>query len=57
MKWMVNHLADVAGRGRKVFDLFSDPKSWAIDYKTRWEMTWRMRQVAKHSTFQIPRFM
>jgi len=52
--WMVHHLADVAGRGRKVFDLFNDPRSWAIDYKTRWEQSWRMRQVVKQGRLEIP---
>ncbi|KAL7419728.1 hypothetical protein Q5752_005644 [Cryptotrichosporon argae] len=41
--WMIEHLADVAGRGRNIFDLFSQPRSWAIDYRTRWELARRMR--------------
>ena len=52
--WMVHHLADVAGRGTKIFDLFSDPRGWAIDYKTRWELSWRMRLVAKLGRVDIP---
>ena len=51
---MVKHLSSMAGRGRKVFDLFSDPRSWAIDYKTRWEQSYRMREVVKHGGFDIP---
>jgi hypothetical protein len=51
-KWMQKHLAQQAGRGRKIFDLFSDPRSWAIDYKTRWEQTARMRRVAEAGTFE-----
>jgi hypothetical protein len=53
-EWMVKHLSSMAGRGRKVFDLFSDPRSWAIDYKTRWEQSYRMREVVKHGGFDIP---
>jgi len=45
--WMIQHLSDVAGRGRQVFDLFSDPKSWAIDYKTRWGMARRMKLIVE----------
>ncbi|KAK4685690.1 hypothetical protein P7C73_g4455, partial [Tremellales sp. Uapishka_1] len=51
--YMIQHLADVAGRGRMIFDLFQDPKSWAVDYKTRWELAWRMRQVVKHASVEI----
>ena len=51
--WMVKNIADVAGRGRKIFDLFSDLRSWAIDYKTRWDQSWRMRQVVKHGRIEI----
>ena len=52
--WLIEHVADVAGRGRNVFDLFSDPRSWAIEYKTRWELAWRMRQVSKHGRIDLP---
>ncbi|WWC60195.1 uncharacterized protein I303_102760 [Kwoniella dejecticola CBS 10117] len=41
-------------KGKKVFDLFADPRSWAIDYKTRWEQSFRMRQVAKYCRIEIP---
>jgi len=53
-EWMTKHVADMAGRGRKIFDLFADPRSWAIDYKTRWEQSWRMREVAKQQRLEIP---
>jgi len=53
-QWMKHHLADVAGRGTKMFDLFSDPRSWAIDYQTRWEQSTRMRIVAKLGSMEIP---
>jgi len=52
--WMVHHVAEVAGRGRKVFDLFSDPRSWAVDYKTRWDQARRMRLVVKHGRIDDP---
>ncbi|OCF58022.1 hypothetical protein L486_04049 [Kwoniella mangroviensis CBS 10435] len=42
------------GKNRKIFDLFSDPRSWAIDYRTRWEQSYRMRQVSKQSRIEIP---
>jgi hypothetical protein len=43
-EWMKQHLSDVAGRGKKMFDLFKDPKSWAEDYKARWELAGRMKR-------------
>lgn len=49
--WMVKNLSQQAGRGRKIFDLFSDPRSWAIDYRTRWEQSARMRKVVKANKF------
>jgi hypothetical protein len=52
--WMKEHLSDVAGRGKESFDLFADPRSWAIDYKVRWEQSWRMRQVVKHAKIEVP---
>lgn len=51
-EWMVKNLSQQAGRGRKIFDLFSDPRSWAIDYKTRWEQSSRMRRVAKANKYE-----
>ena len=51
-RWMQKHLASQAGRGRKIFDLFSDPRSWAIDYKTRWEQASRMRLVVKKGDYE-----
>jgi hypothetical protein len=47
--WMQKHLAQQAGRGRKIFDLFSDPRSWAIDYKTRWEFSVNRNQTVHKS--------
>ncbi|EIW70963.1 hypothetical protein TREMEDRAFT_27348, partial [Tremella mesenterica DSM 1558] len=48
--WMVVHLSEVAGRGRKIFDLFSNPRSWANEYKTRWGMVKRMRRDVRDCT-------
>ncbi|WWC68735.1 uncharacterized protein I206_102669 [Kwoniella pini CBS 10737] len=56
-QWMKNHLhknSSGKGKGKKVFDLFADPRSWAIDYKIRWEQSFRMRQVAKQCRIEIP---
>jgi hypothetical protein len=33
------------GPGKKMFKLFDDPRSWAIDYKSRWEMARRMKKL------------
>jgi hypothetical protein len=52
--WMKAHMANTAGRGQKTFDLFADPRAWATDYKTRWEQSWRMRQVVKHAKIEVP---
>ena len=52
-KFMVKHLSEVAGRGRKVYDLFSDPKSWAFEYKDRWAMSRRMREAVHVGTMNI----
>lgn len=54
--WMIKHLSDVAGRGRKVYDLFGDPKSWATEYKSRWELSWLMREVGRLRKLDIPGF-
>lgn len=35
------------GGGKKMFKLFDDPRSWAIDYRTRWEMARRMKRVVR----------
>ncbi|WVW80035.1 hypothetical protein I302_102008 [Kwoniella bestiolae CBS 10118] len=43
-----------ANKSKKIFDLFSDPRSWAIDYRTRWEQSYRMRQVSKLCRIEIP---
>ncbi|WVQ78766.1 hypothetical protein IAT38_000857 [Cryptococcus sp. DSM 104549] len=50
-EWMVKHLPY---NGRPVFNLFLDPRSWAVDYRTRWDMSGRMRQVAKKCKVDIP---
>ena len=41
-------------KGKKMFKLFDDPRSWAIDYKTRWEMARRMKQVVRHQRLYVP---
>ncbi|WWC87780.1 uncharacterized protein L201_002672 [Kwoniella dendrophila CBS 6074] len=58
-QWMKKNLNKTSpppskGSGKKVFDLFSDPRSWAIDYRTRWEQTYRMCQVAKRCRIELP---
>lgn len=40
-------------KGKKMFKLFDDPRSWAIDYKTRWEMARRMKRVVKHGRLYV----
>lgn len=37
-----------------VYDVFDGPKSWAVDYKTRWEMAKRMRAVVRADTVDVP---
>ncbi|KIR71562.1 hypothetical protein I310_04869 [Cryptococcus deuterogattii CA1014] len=37
-----------------ILDLLSEPRPWAIDYRTRWEMSRRMRQIAKLGRVEIP---
>lgn len=41
-------------KGKKMFKLFDDPRSWAIDYKTRWEMARRMKKVVRHGRLYVP---
>ncbi|ORX36504.1 hypothetical protein BD324DRAFT_580977 [Kockovaella imperatae] len=53
-KWMVKHLASMAGRGRNTYDLFSDSESWAEDYKARWITARRMRAIARAKATMIP---
>ncbi|OCF32386.1 hypothetical protein I316_06056 [Kwoniella heveanensis BCC8398] len=54
-QWMKANVAKAPGGAkRKTFDLFADPRSWAFDYRTRWEMSWRLRQVAKVVTIDVP---
>lgn len=37
-----------------ILDLFSDPRLWALDYRTRWEMSRRMKQIANLGRVEIP---
>ena len=41
-------------KGKKMFKLFDDPRSWAIDYKTRWEMARRMKKVVRYGRLYVP---
>lgn len=41
------------GKGKKMFKLFDDPRSWAIDYRTRWEMARRMKRVVRHGKLYV----
>lgn len=41
-------------KGKKMFKLFDDPRSWAIDYRTRWEMARRMRKVVRYGKLYVP---
>lgn len=41
-------------KGKKMFKLFDDPRSWAIDYKARWEMARRMKQVVRSGKLYVP---
>ncbi|ODO09228.1 hypothetical protein I350_02828 [Cryptococcus amylolentus CBS 6273] len=50
-EWMLTHIFT---RGVKGYNLFSDPRPWAIDYRTRWELCGRWREVAKLGTIDIP---
>ncbi|WVQ94536.1 hypothetical protein IAU59_001615 [Kwoniella sp. CBS 9459] len=53
--WMKSNLAKAPGGAKKkTFDLFADPRSWAFDYRTRWEMSSRLRQVGKVVTIDVP---
>lgn len=42
------------GPGKKMFKLFDDPRSWAIDYKSRWEMARRMKKVSQFGKLYVP---
>lgn len=44
--WMASNLNDLA-KSRNTFDLFADPKSWAMEYKDRWIAAKSMRTTAK----------
>ncbi|KAK8861448.1 hypothetical protein IAR55_002267 [Kwoniella newhampshirensis] len=52
--WMVSNLTNLANKGKKIFNLFADPRSWAIDYRSRWESCMRMRKVAEYRQVEIP---
>lgn len=38
---------------KKTFDLFADPRSWAMDYKNRWETAYRMRQAVRSGRLDV----
>lgn len=44
------------GGGKKMFKLFDDPRSWAIDYRARWEMARRMKKVVRYGSLFVPGF-
>lgn len=50
-QWMKTH---VFKDEYNILDLFSDPRLWALDYRTRWEMSRRMRQIAMLGRVEIP---
>ncbi|WVF67099.1 hypothetical protein IAT40_001844 [Kwoniella sp. CBS 6097] len=53
-QWMKANIAKApGGAAKKTFDLFADPRSWAFDYRTRWEMSSRLRQVGKVVTIDV----
>lgn len=51
--WISATLAKQTGGSKRAFDLFGDPRSWAEDYRARWEMSGRMREVGKKGTFEL----
>lgn len=42
------------GKGKKMFKLFDDPRSWAIDYRSRWDMARRMKKVINFGKLFVP---
>lgn len=48
--WISAQLEKQSGGKRKAFDLFGDPKSWAEDYRLRWNTRRRMREVVKYGS-------
>lgn len=50
-QWMETHIFK---DGYNILNLLSDPRLWALDYTTRWEMSRRMRQIAKLGRVEIP---
>jgi hypothetical protein len=41
-------------KGKKMFKLFDDPRSWAHDYRSRWEMARRMKKVVQFGKLFVP---
>jgi hypothetical protein len=41
-------------KGKKMFKLFDDPRSWAIDYRARWDMARRMKKVIQFGKLYVP---
>lgn len=41
-------------KGKKMFKLFDDPRSWAQDYRSRWEMARRMKKVVRFGKLFVP---
>lgn len=52
-QWMFDVNTDVPGTSRKT-ELFGDPRSWAIEYKSRWQLRNRMRACIAHQTVNVP---
>jgi len=41
-------------KAKKMFKLFDDPRSWAQDYRSRWEMARRMKKVVRFGKLFVP---
>jgi hypothetical protein len=41
------------GKGKKMFKLFDDPRSWAIEYRNRWGMARRMKAITRHGKLYV----
>jgi hypothetical protein len=52
-QWMFDVNTDVPGTSRKT-ELFGNPRSWAIEYKHRWELRRRMRACIAHQSVNVP---
>nr|ODN87764.1 hypothetical protein L204_06431 [Cryptococcus depauperatus CBS 7855] len=48
--WMALHLTK---KKSKVFHLFDDPRTWAADYRGRWETSRRLRHVARYGRINV----